>query len=157
MNRAHLFEGRVDDRGRLIDWHDGVVLAVYGGDPPLLLGLLAWYIDLGIRVYALVPVAATEYGDIMRLTQNLPCGPSEWQEARELVKAIISRHAGPIDVLVTDERHVLLEETKAEQDEVARSLPFDAEAAFGKHRLEIWHKLVVDLAARKSDGGFPDA
>jgi hypothetical protein len=150
MNRADLFEGRINDKGRLIDWHDGVVLAVYPGDPPLILGLLAWFMELGIRVYAVIPLAETDFSDIIRETQSEPSTATEWQEVRRLVKAAVGCHAGPIEVLVTGERHVILKETRAEQEAVARSLPFDAEAAIGEARLEAWRDCIVDLPAQST-------
>ena len=79
------------------------------------------------------------------MTQNEPCGSGEWQEARRLVKAVVARHAGPIEVLVPGERQAILRETEAEQEEVAHSLPFDAEAAFGKQRLERVFERGIDL------------
>lgn len=118
----------------VVEWYDGVVLAVVRPswrDGSFLASLLGWLQSDRRRVYALVPLGAEDVADIARL------GKSNWDDLVSGIRKYLDGAAGDIPVVTVDEV----------TGEVVREDVFDVKRIRGH--------LVGDIEAALSDPFVP--
>lgn len=139
VSLAELFTGRVGENGRLLDWYDGVVLAVFPGPPPKLVGLLAWFPEIRLKVYAVMDFAPADLHRLMSLSTAEPYTAEDLEAIERLTRRVVAAsQQEPTIVVVSQDAEGVMREFPGRREDVVRSLPFGIESALRPRQVELW-------------------